>query len=69
MPTVYVQGTGRQMTGAKLYAFTHACCGPVLLWLFPFHFKLGVQGIWITLAVISNLNVVFMTVRLYLRHA
>jgi Na+-driven multidrug efflux pump len=60
-----MQGTGRQMTGAKIYAFTHGFCGPILLWLFPFHFKWGVQGIWVTLAVISNVQVVFMTVRLF----
>lgn len=62
-----VQGTGRQMRGAQIYAFTHWCVGPFLLWLLPFHFGLGVQGIWATLAVISNLQVFFMSVRLLFR--
>ena len=52
------------MKGARIYAFTHWCLGPVMLWLFPFHLKLGVQGIWLTLALCSNLNVLFMSVRL-----
>lgn len=58
---VSLQGTGRQMKGAGIYLFTHWCIGPFLLWLFPFHLRLGVQGVWAALAVISNVQVFFMS--------
>jgi hypothetical protein len=47
------QSAGRQQLGAALYAVSHWVLGPSLLWLLPFHFGLGVRGIWAALAIVS----------------
>jgi hypothetical protein len=60
---LHFQGTGRQARGAQIYALTHWCLGPFLLWLLPFRLGWGVRGIWAALAIISNTQVVFMAVR------
>lgn len=58
-----LQGTGRQALGAMIYMITYWCIGPMLLWIFIFWFDLKVQGIWAALAVLANVQVLFMLVR------
>lgn len=60
---VPLQGAGQQTLGAKIYACTHWGLGTTLLWLFAFKLGLGVRGIWGALAVVSNVQCVFMAVR------
>lgn len=59
-----LQGTGRQALGAQIYVVTYWCVGPMLLWLFAFHLGWEVRGIWTTLAILTNLQVLVMGVRL-----
>lgn len=59
-----LQGTGRQALGAKIYMVTYWCIGPAVLWLFAFRLQWGVRGIWTALAILANVQVLFMTVRL-----
>ena len=58
-----LQGTGRQALGAKIYVVTYWCIGPSLLWIFAFRLDWGVRGIWTALAVLANVQVLFMIVR------
>jgi Na+-driven multidrug efflux pump len=58
-----LQGAGRQVLGAKIYACTHWGLGVVLLWLFAFHLGWEVRGIWLALSCISNVQCIFMVVR------
>eukprot|EP00892_Ulva_mutabilis_P006630 jgi/Ulvmu1/4339/UM002_0062.1 len=55
-----LQGTGRQALGAQVYVVTYWCIGPVAVWLFAFHFDWRVRGIWAALAVLANVEVLFM---------
>ena len=57
-----LQGSGRQGLGAKIYGCTHWMLGTTLLWLLAFHLGWGVRGIWAALAVVSNVQCVFMAV-------
>ena len=59
---VCLQGAGQQTLGAKIYACTHWGLGTTLLWLFAFKLGLGVRGIWGALAVLSNVQCIFMAV-------
>lgn len=58
-----LQGTGRQATGARIYVLTYWCVGPILLWLFAFWLNWGVRGIWMMLAILTNLQALVMAVR------
>ena len=61
-----LQGAGRQDTGAKIYCVSHWLLGTSLLWLLGFQLGFGVRGIWAALAIVSNVQCLFMLVRSYL---
>ena len=58
-----LQGAGKQNVGAAIYAGTHWILGTTLLYIFGFKLGWGVRGIWAALAVVSNVQCFFMSVR------
>lgn len=58
-----LQGAGKQNLGAAIYAGTHWILGTTLLYVFGFRLGWGVRGIWAALAVVSNVQCLFMSVR------
>eukprot|EP00892_Ulva_mutabilis_P003459 jgi/Ulvmu1/1485/UM011_0215.1 len=56
-----LQSTGHQAVGAYIYVGTYWCAGPPALWCFTFYLGWGVYGIWATLTVLANLQVLCMS--------